>query len=336
MQFKVLPTACPEWDAFCAQHSGLIFHRCVWWEVLQRGLRYPVFACTLWKGDRLVLGLPVFLMNYKIVKLLHATIPYGTVLGDSRALPDFFVALHRFLAQQGIDALLLGGGFPGSLPLVLSGYTPRVHPIHLLSLRGKSTADLWKGYKSYTRRAVRKAQKSGVQVTSIQERSEIEDFYTLYLLAMKRNRAAAKYPRTLFYAIYDLLIATGNGDVLFATLGEKKIAGIMLLYSNNAAHYYFGGSDPSYYKYHPNDALFHAAISEACALHKDLFDFMGSDAKDTQLMHFKAKWGALPYTLPFYEVVRRRSRYALWTTGRRILTAPVGSACIRLWQRIRS
>ena len=59
---------------------------------------------------------------------------------------------------------------------------------------------------------------------------------------MKRNQAMAKYPKRLMYGIYDAIIAKGQGDIFFAKLDNKNIAGIMILYSKDTAHYYFGGS----------------------------------------------------------------------------------------------
>jgi len=70
------------------------------------------------------------------------------------------------------------------------------------------------------------------------------------------------------WVIYDFIIAKGQGDIFFAKLDNKKIAGVMILYSKDIAHYYFGGSIKEYLKYQPNEALFHKAIVRAIELRK--------------------------------------------------------------------
>src|SRR5215475_3690033 len=108
MEFKVITTSFPEWDPFCAQYSGLLFHTTTWLQVLQSGLQCPSMYCTLWEKNTIILGLPVFLMNYKICKSLHAAIPYGTIIGDYQALPYFLAALDDFLRSQRFHVLHLG------------------------------------------------------------------------------------------------------------------------------------------------------------------------------------------------------------------------------------
>ncbi len=336
MEFKVIPTSVPEWDTFYQQHSTLLFHSQTWHDVVRHGLGYPFMYYTLWEGRHLVLALPVFLINYPIIKILYASIPYGTIIGDYEALPDFSSGLADALRSQGIHLLYVGGSYLGCPHLDLPDTSPICQPIHLLSLRGISQDDIWKTYKPYVRRDIRKAERAGVTVGSIGSRSEVEDFYLLYLCSMKRNNVPAKYPKKFMYSIYDRIIALGQGDIFFAKIEGKKIAGIMVLYSQDTAHYYFGGSLIEYQKYQPNEALLHTAISHAIAMELSVFDFMGSDAHDTGLIHFKEKWGAVSHMTPQYAIVQHPLRYALWNRARRLFASPAVAALIRGMQRFRS
>lgn len=336
MEFKVIATSFPEWTPFCAQYSGLVFHSEVWQQVLQTGLQYPSMYCTLWEGHNLVLGLPVFLMNYKIFKVLYAAIPYGTIIGNYQALPHFFPALYNFLRSQKLHVLYLGGAYPGVSPLEIPGHIPRYQPGHLLSLQDTSADDIQKKYKPYTRRGIRRAERGGVKIEKISSRCEVEDFYFLYLCAMQRNQAVAKYPKKFIYSIYDFIIAKGQGDIFFAKLDNKNIAGIMILYSRDIAHYYFGGSIKEYLKYQPNEALFHKAIVSAIELRKSAFDFMGSDENDSDLIRFKQKWGSVRYQTAHYTIVQNTFRHALWNSGLRLLSSSWGAALTRLIQGLRT
>jgi GNAT acetyltransferase-like protein len=334
MEFKVITTPFPEWDPFCDKYSELLFHTATWLQVLHAGLQYPYMFCTLWEGNDLILGLPVFLMDYKIFKILYATIPYGTIIGDYQALPYFLPALYNFLRSQRFHVLHLGSSYPGIPPLDLSEHTPKYQPLHMLSLQGTSEEEIQKKYKSYTRRGIRRAERFGIKVEKISNRCEIEDFYLLYLCAMERNQAMARYPKRFLYSIYDTIIAKGQGDIFFAKLNNKNVAGIMVLYSKNIAHYYFGGSIMEYQKYQPNEAVFHEAILNAIKMKKSAFDFMGSDAHDMALIHFKQKWGAVPHLTTHYTLVQNTFCYILWNTGLRVLASRCGTALTRFIQRL--
>jgi hypothetical protein len=336
MEFKVITTSFPEWAPFCAQYSGLIFHSEAWQEVIQSGLQGPSMYCTLWEGDNLILGLPVFLINYKIFKILYAAIPYGTIVGNYQALPYFFPHLYDFLRSQKFHMLHLGGSYPGVPQLDIPGHIPKYQPVHLLSLQNMSAENIQRQYKSYTRRDIRRAERLGVKIETISSRFEVEDFYQLYLMAMKRNQAIAKYPKKLIHSIYDHIITTGQGDIFFAKLSNKNIAGIMVLYSKNIAHYYFGGSIQEYHRYQPNEALIHTAITKAMTMEKAIFDFMGSNENDVDLIRFKQKWGAVRHQTVHYTIVQNYPRYTLWNTGLRLLSSPWGAAFTRLVQGVRS
>src|SRR5262245_25628026 len=228
MEFKVITTSCPEWDNFCAQYSGLLFHCQKWRDVVQTGLQHPFMYCTLWENKRLVLGLPALLMDYRVVKVLYSSIPYGTIIGNYNVLPEFLSCFHNFLSSQKIDILRLGGAYPISSSFRIEQYPLEEKFIHLLDIKGISEEFLWKDYKKYFRHDNKKSEKMGVKIEEIRNRSEIEDFYYLYLCSMKRNKTLAKYPKTFLYSIYDMIIASGQGDIFFAKLKEEKIAGVMI------------------------------------------------------------------------------------------------------------
>jgi lipid II:glycine glycyltransferase (peptidoglycan interpeptide bridge formation enzyme) len=336
MDFKILTAPCDAWDALYTAHSRLLFHSSTWFRVLQEGFRYPLMYYTLWDKGKLILGLPVFLMDYRLCRVLYATIPYGTIIGDYAALPHFLSALYPTLQAHKLHVMHLGGAYPNCPTLALPGYCPQQHPIHLLTLRGASLEEIQQQYKSYTRRDIRRAERFGIKVENIAYRGEIEDLYRLYLCSMQRNHAMVKYPKQFMYSIYDHVISQGQGDVFFATYDEKKIAGIMILSSHDMAHYYFGGSINEYQRYQPNEALLHHAIMHTRHRGKHVFDFMGSDAQDTALIRFKQKWGAAPHMTVHYTIELNAFRHSLWNAGLRVLSSPVGTACSRLARRLGS
>jgi lipid II:glycine glycyltransferase (peptidoglycan interpeptide bridge formation enzyme) len=153
---------------------------------------------------------------------------------------------------------------------------------------------------------------------------------------MQRNQAMAKYPKKFIYSIYDFIIAKGQGDIFFAKLDSKNVAGVMILYSKDIAHYYFGGSTREYHKYQPNEALLHKAIVNAIEIRKSAFDFMGSDENDDDLIRFKQKWGTVRYQTAHYTLVQNALLHALWNSGLRLLSSSWGAALTRFIQGLRT
>lgn len=116
-------------------------------------------------------------------------------------------------------------------------------------------------------------------------------FYELYLALMKRHKTLAKYPIGLFYKIFDLFIPD-SAEIFFVKYGNEPIAGIVVIYSEETAYYFHGGSYTEYLHLRPNDFLFHNAIKIAKEKGKSCFDFMGLSKKMLSLIQFKEKWDA--------------------------------------------
>jgi lipid II:glycine glycyltransferase (peptidoglycan interpeptide bridge formation enzyme) len=161
---------------------------------------------------------------------------------------------------------------------------------HLLKLKDKSTDQIWKNYKDSLKRNIKTALKSDLCFEKIKSREEVDRFYRLYLTSMRRNKALAKYPIQLFYKIYDFLVPEFS-DIFFVKYHNQPVAGTVVIYSEDTAHYFHGGSSTEYLHLRPNDLLFHQTIQIAKERGKSYFDFLGSDKRFLSLIQFKDKWG---------------------------------------------
>jgi lipid II:glycine glycyltransferase (peptidoglycan interpeptide bridge formation enzyme) len=162
---------------------------------------------------------------------------------------------------------------------------------HVLDLKGKSPEEIYGNYPDALKRNVKTALKSNLKIERIEKREEVDQFYQLYLSSMRRKAALVKYPLGLFHKIYELLVPD-FADILIVKHQNRPIAGIVIIYSKDTAHYFHGGSDSQYLSLRPNDILFNHAIQIAQEKGKSYFDFLGSSKKMSGLIQFKAKWGA--------------------------------------------
>ncbi len=289
MNLIVLEEPNDKWDEFVCLHSNLIFHTSLWWKVLKEsygcGMQYLVFE----DGGKWLSALPGMMVGNRFFKVFYSLIPYGGFIGDREHIPEFLSFLNSWARKEKIQRIQIV-----DVDIKKKQDLPDFNCVesyrHLLELRDKTTDQIWKNYKDSLKRNIKTALKSDLYFEKIKSREEVDLFYRLYLDSMRRNKALVKYPIQLFLKIYDLLVPKFS-DMFFMKYRNQPVAGMVVIYSDAAAHYFHGGSATEYLHLRPNDLLFHHAIQIAKEKGKSYFDFFGSDKKLLSLIQFKDKWG---------------------------------------------
>jgi hypothetical protein len=332
MELKVFESPGEEWDEFACRYTDLIFYQSVWSRVLKEGLGgQPLYFYLKDRGE-IVAGLPGVLLDFKIFKILYASIPYGHLIGEKSYYPTFLELLGNEFRRRRIDQIRLAES-PFSEPYAPEFFNRVSAKCTLLDLRGYDKEKIWEGYKKNIRRDVRKAQKSGVTIRGGGSREDIRIFYKLYLASMERNKAMAKYPFHWFEAIHEIVTKKGSGTILIAELNRTPIAGLVLVYSSSSAHYFHNGSQYEFLKFCPNEQLVHSSIEYALEKKISFFDFMGSDPKDLALLRFKEKWGSQSKDVFTYVKDYHPFRSKMWELGKRFAASNLGSKVMRWIQR---
>jgi hypothetical protein len=329
MELEIFDSPGKEWDEFASRYTDLVFYQSVWSQVLKEGLGGQPLYFYLKDGGEIVAGLPGILLNFKIFRILYASIPYGHLTGKMSYYPSFLQLLEKEFRGKGIDQVrLTESPFSDSYPP--GSFKPISTKCTLLDLRNYDKEKIWEGYRKNIRRDVRKAEKSGITIRSVDSIEGVNIFHGLYLSSMERNRAVAKYPLRWFEALYEFVTKKGLGAILIAELNEVAIAGVVLIYSPSSTHYFHNGSKYEFLKFCPNELLIHSALSEAVGKGHSFFDFMGSDPGDLPLLHFKEKWGSR--TKDVYTYVRdyHPVRCRIWELGRKLGNSRVGNSLIKL------
>jgi len=331
MELKVFESPGKEWDEFASRYTDLIFYQSVWSEVLKKGLGGQPLYFYLKDGGEIVAGLPGILLNFKIFKILYASIPYGHLIGERSYYLGFLQLLDKEFRRKRIDQVrLTGSPFFDSYPP--ESFNPLSTKCTLLDLRGYDKEKIWEGYRKNIRRDVRKAQRSGITIRSGDSIEGVNIFYKLYQSSMQRNRAMAKYPFQWFEAIYEEMVERGLGAFLFAELEHEAIAGAALIKSPTSTHYLHNGSRYEFLKFCPNELLIHSALEEAIEKGNSFFDFMGSDPGDLSLLRFKEKWGSQSVDLYTYVKDYHPFRGKIWELGKRLASSRLGSRLLKfIW-----
>lgn len=289
MNLIILEEPDKSWDEFVSKHSSLIFHSSLWGRVLKEGYDCKLKYLILEEKGGWLLALPGMMVGNRFFKVFYSLIPFGGFIGERNLIPKFINLFNDWAKKEKIQRIQIV-----DLAIKKKEEMPDFKCMesyrHLLELKDKSIDQIWKNYKDSLKRTIKTALKSNLCFEKIKSREEVDQFYQLYLDSMRRNKTLAKYPSELFNKIYDFLVPEFS-DMLFVKYHSQPVAGMVVIYSQNIAHYFHGGSDTEHLRLRPNDLLFHHAIQIAKEKEKAYFDFFGSDKKFLSLIQFKDKWG---------------------------------------------
>ena len=187
------------------------------------------------------------------------------------------------------------------------GYERTNHFTHLLKT-DEDVDTLWHAYNKRVRGAVRKAEKSGVEVTDTDSEEALSAFYDMYLLTVKQLGGTPK-PRSLMQTLLQEKIA----KLAIATYCGTIIAGLLYLCFNRTVTLWCEASVPAFLKYRPNNAIFHHIITQACREKYGWVDFGASPPENTGLIAHKEQYRAIRTDFSSYTKVISPLKRGLWT-----------------------
>ena len=272
--------------------------------------------CCL-KNGRIVAGMPGVVKDFKLVKILYSSIPYGGLIGEEKYFPRFMeemkklqgIAQFRMIPSPGMD-------YPFQAKRIDTICT-------LIDLQNMNEERLFARYNHYLRRDIRRADRYGIKIRKATSIDDLSAFYAMYLNSMERNRAVAKYSFEWVEAV------SSKGVILFAEMRDIVVAGILLVHSGKTTHAMIAGSDSRYLKFFPNKLLIHHALLEAVSCESGTFDFGGSSPDDRELIRFKEQFGGKSIKLTTYIIDLEPLKCWLWEKGRRIMSTGIGANILR-------
>lgn len=194
-----------------------------------------------------------------------------------------------------------------------TGYERTDHFTHLLKT-DENVDTLWNAYNKRVRGAVRKAKKSGVEVTDTNSEDALSTFYDMYLMTVKRLGGTPK-PRALMQTLLNEKIA----KLAIAMYRDTIIAGLLYLCFNRTVTLWCEASVPAFLKYRPNNAIFHHIITQACHENYEWVDFGASPPDNKGLIAHKEQYRAVRTDFASYTKVVSPLKRGLWTQSEGVL-----------------
>jgi Acetyltransferase (GNAT) domain len=147
---------------------------------------------------------------------------------------------------------------------------------HIINLEGKNFEDIKNNYRKDTKRKIRKAIKSGVE---IRDGTSLDDFRAFYNIWSKASQNW-EYQETHSFKFFHNLHKYGSPHVKLslATKDNKTIAGLISLHYTKTIYHAFMAYKEEYGTFNPTRILFNDSIKQACQEEYKHIDF-GSSGK---------------------------------------------------------
>ncbi len=153
----------------------------------------------------------------------------------------------------------------------------------------KGTKQLWVSLDKKTRNAVRKAQKSGLQVEDVTEPSHLKEYYSLYLQTQKRL-GSPPHSFTLFENLFSALSSNRKMQMIIVRHDGVAIAGITVFLNGTNVFWWNNVSNIEHRSLNPTNLLLWNTIEWATQNGYKTMD-MGRTRKPSSIYNFKSGWG---------------------------------------------
>lgn len=304
-----------EWDAFVEEtDGGEVFHTSAWLELCERYQGTKLLRLGFFDNNRLIAIFPLFLRRYVILKVACSPFllgsPMGPVISKDAAVERLWDTFDAFLVRAHINfaRVLLPPGWDAP-PFQRRGYVCVTKPTHILDLTQGEEA-IWKGMEGRCRKAIRKAEKSGV-VVRFQEGTQVLDRYYEMAKALYERQGQQVHSVKPFYAALLAGPMKERVRLAVASLEGKDIAAAISLHYKGAVHAWDGVSDKAYNSYCPNNAnqwfIIRWAIQNNCAS----YDFVRSEFP--WIAKFKAAFGGQVHDYLLIEKTRPAALFPIRT-----------------------
>jgi lipid II:glycine glycyltransferase (peptidoglycan interpeptide bridge formation enzyme) len=256
------------WDAFVSQaRDASLLQSWAWGSLKSRhgwqATRY------FWGDDQRTIAAVSVLRRRLPGGLALNYAPRGPILdGNLDAWPGFWHALRDRLAGEGGTVLKVDPEWTSDedrAALTQSGALPSRHPIQhqatvLVDISGGDDALM--RLKESTRRNIRMGIREGIQVEASEASAAMDSFYELLEETAAREHFSIR-SRDYYQDLLALFRARGQVGVYLARLGERLLAGAVMMFFGTRLVYLYGGTRNDAKDLKPGYLLHWRAIEEA-------------------------------------------------------------------------
>jgi len=290
----------PQWDNLILESNLYsFFHSYAWIKVLRESYGYKPCFFILKNNRGLPALLPFMEVNSRYTGRRGVSLPFSDYCDP---LIREAIAARRLL-EHSIDfgktskwkCLDMHGG-----DIIFQGKKPsREYYGHLLTLSAEPNKMI-KQFRDSTRRSIKKAVKSGVEIQRSNSLQSMQDFYHLHCLTRKRHELPAQ-PIQFFKKIHEHIISRKSGFIIKAIYRNKIIGAAVFFHFGKKALFKFGASDLKYQHLRMNNLIMWEAIKWYSTHGFESFCFGRTDMDNVGLRRFKQGWGTNEHLIKYFK-----------------------------------
>jgi hypothetical protein len=289
------------WDHLVALHRDAgCFHTSAWAKVLYQTYKHHPFYLQFSRGRRLAALIPLMEVRSPFTGRRGVCLPFSDtcepLIFDADVTHSIEDRLVRFAQERRWRHVEIRGG---ELFQPMSGSAAKFYG-HTLDLRRRNT-HLANRFDSSVRRAIRKAERSGVNALVVRNRQAISAFYRLHVQTRRRHGLPPQ-PASFFLNIYKYIIKPGLGFTVLAQRGSRLIAAAIFFRFGNNAIYKYGASDKRFQEFRANNLVMWQGIQFLVRTGVEKLHFGRTERENEGLRRFKLSWGAEEETINYFRV----------------------------------
>ncbi|HZT21574.1 MAG TPA: GNAT family N-acetyltransferase [Verrucomicrobiae bacterium] len=305
---QINPLSDPEWERLATAYANAsIFHGTEWLRTLADSYGYTPLCLVAGETGAPSALWPIMEVNSRLTGRRGVSLPFTD---DCQPLYDDFTSAQR-LAQSALElgrsrgwkSLEFRGGrelFPEA-PASLAFYG------HSVNLTGGEEY-LFSRLESSVRRAIRKAEKSGVTVTAEQGTEAMDIFYSLQCRT-RRKHGLPPQPRSFFQNIWRHLVSKNLGMIVIARFQNRPIAASVYFRRGGRAIYKYGASDETFQQLRGANLVMWEAIKRLARDGARSLDLGRTSLSNEGLRRFKLGWGATEHKIEYVKYDFHRSTF---------------------------
>jgi len=294
------PLCDSEWDRLVLSHSEFCFFHCsAWARVLNKTYGHEPAYLRFSRNGELLALMPMMDVRSSWTGRRGVSLPFTDFCSPLIFGEDGSKLVMAKLAELALDRRWKYIEVRGGKAPQVSATPSTAFYGHSLDLRSGPTT-LFSGCTSSVRRAVRKAERSGLSVRTLQTREGVLEFYRLHVRTRRRHGLPPQ-PVSFFLNIHHEIIRTGLGFVVVASNEEHPVAAAIYFQMGNRAVYKFGASDETALDARGNNLVMWEGIRFLAAKGVETLHFGRTSLNNDGLRRFKLGWGAEEEKIEYFK-----------------------------------
>jgi hypothetical protein len=300
------PLDAGDWDARLSKFAATsIFHSSAWAKVLSETYGFtPVYLSTF-RGDDLDAALPLMEVKSRITGTRGVSLPFTDECEPVSASDSSVTPLVEEALQLGRNRNWKYVEFRGGKNLFDNAAPSLSFFGHQLNLSGDANS-LFNRLESSVRRAIRKAENSGLKIEFSNTLEATSDYFSLHCKT-RRQHGIPPQPFRFFQKIHAHILAQNSGVIVTAKFQETPVASAMFLFSGTKAIYKFGASDKSFQELRANNLVMWEGIKWLANKGIGTLRFGRTSQNSEGLRRYKLGWGSEEYLIHYYKFDLRRN-----------------------------